>query len=75
MNKVLYCFLSANWTPKYDGDVRPRAGLVFVEPRIYDEFLREEKVQNKKETSRATNLNSLGTEDDTTTVLEPVETS
>ncbi|KAK3093037.1 hypothetical protein FSP39_010347 [Pinctada imbricata] len=77
--KALLCrrqgTLSANWTPKYDGDVRPRAGLVFVEPRIYDEFLREERMQKKNETSRATNLNSLGTEEDATTVLEPVETS
>lgn len=67
------CF-SANWTPKFDGDVRPRAGLVFVEPKVYTEFLKEE-AQLRQQTammarSRSTNINTL---DDDATVLETVE--
>ncbi|XP_048733464.1 titin homolog isoform X3 [Ostrea edulis] len=66
--------LSANWTPKFDGDVRPRAGLVFVEPKVYTEFLKEE-AQLRQQTammarSRSTNINTL---DDDATVLETVE--
>lgn len=67
--------LSANWTPKFDGDVRPRAGLVFVEPKLYNEYLKEE-AQIRHQTammarSRSTNINTL---EDDATVLETVET-
>nr|XP_034325569.1 uncharacterized protein LOC117689246 isoform X3 [Crassostrea gigas] len=67
--------LSANWTPKFDGDVRPRAGLVFVEPKLYNEYLKEE-AQVRHQTammarSRSTNINTL---EDDATVLETVET-
>lgn len=66
--------LSANWTPKFDGDVRPRAGLVFVEPKLYNEYLNEE-AQIRHQTammarSRSTNINTL---EDDATVLETVE--
>ncbi|XP_021361278.1 trichohyalin-like isoform X4 [Mizuhopecten yessoensis] len=37
----------ANWTPKFDGSLRPRAGLVFVEPDIYDEALKDEQRMKK----------------------------
>nr|XP_034325574.1 uncharacterized protein LOC117689246 isoform X8 [Crassostrea gigas] len=65
----------ANWTPKFDGDVRPRAGLVFVEPKLYNEYLKEE-AQVRHQTammarSRSTNINTL---EDDATVLETVET-
>ncbi|KAJ8308692.1 hypothetical protein KUTeg_013566 [Tegillarca granosa] len=33
----------ASWTPKFDGNLRPRAGLVYVEPKVYDEVLKEER--------------------------------
>nr|XP_034325568.1 uncharacterized protein LOC117689246 isoform X2 [Crassostrea gigas] len=64
-----------NWTPKFDGDVRPRAGLVFVEPKLYNEYLKEE-AQVRHQTammarSRSTNINTL---EDDATVLETVET-
>ena len=36
-------FLTANWSRKYDGNIRPRTGLVFVEPRVYEDLVREEK--------------------------------
>ena len=76
ISQYIHFLFTANWTPKYDGDVRPRAGLVFVEPRIYDEFLREEKRSTDetalKAQSRATTMNNL-TIDDDNTVLEPVE--
>ncbi|XP_052767081.1 ankycorbin-like isoform X3 [Mya arenaria] len=35
--------LSANWSRKYDGSIRPRTGLVFVEPHVYDDLVKEEK--------------------------------
>nr|XP_034325555.1 titin homolog isoform X16 [Crassostrea gigas] len=65
----------SNWTPKFDGDVRPRAGLVFVEPKLYNEYLKEE-AQVRHQTammarSRSTNINTL---EDDATVLETVET-
>lgn len=65
----------SNWTPKFDGDVRPRAGLVFVEPKLYNEYLKEE-AQIRHQTammarSRSTNINTL---EDDATVLETVET-
>ncbi|XP_069117385.1 inversin-like isoform X4 [Argopecten irradians] len=37
----------ANWTPKFDGSLRPRAGLVFVEPEVYSEALKEEQRMKK----------------------------
>ncbi|XP_060077666.1 uncharacterized protein LOC132557186 [Ylistrum balloti] len=37
----------ANWTPKFDGSLRPRAGLVFVEPEVYCEALKEEHRMKK----------------------------
>ena len=71
---TLFSEISANWTPKFDGDVRPRAGLVFVEPKVYSEFLKEEaQIRNQTAMmarSRSTNINTL---EDDTTVLETVE--
>ncbi|KAL4238675.1 Ankyrin repeat [Mactra antiquata] len=34
---------AANWSRKYDGSIRPRTSLVFVEPRVYDDLVKEEK--------------------------------
>ncbi|XP_033734399.1 uncharacterized protein LOC117323345 isoform X4 [Pecten maximus] len=53
----------ANWTPKFDGSLRPRAGLVFVEPEVYDEALKEEK-QMKKAYSIAARSSGNVTMDD-----------
>nr|XP_022329247.1 uncharacterized protein LOC111128093 isoform X4 [Crassostrea virginica] len=74
MDDGAYDYYEANWTPKFDGDVRPRAGLVFVEPKVYSEFLKEEaQIRNQTAMmarSRSTNINTL---EDDTTVLETVE--
>ena len=39
----IFLYISANWSRKYDGNIRPRTGLVFVEPRVYEDLVREEK--------------------------------
>lgn len=62
---------AANWTPKFDGNLRPRAGLVYVEPNIYDEVLKEEK-RIKKAFSQ--NALSSRTGESTIGVLSPVMT-
>ncbi|KAL3873336.1 hypothetical protein ACJMK2_036468 [Sinanodonta woodiana] len=35
--------LAANWTKKYNGNLRERHSLCFVEPKVYNEILKEEK--------------------------------
>jgi len=42
-NVVMFYIILANWSRKYDGSIRPRTGLVFVEPRVYDQLIEEEK--------------------------------
>ncbi|XP_052107145.1 ankyrin repeat domain-containing protein 11-like isoform X4 [Mytilus californianus] len=60
----------ANWTPKYDGiNLRPRAGLVFVEPTVYDEVLKEERLIRGGQTRNSTRNLTLETDK----MLETVE--
>ncbi|CAG2235597.1 unnamed protein product [Mytilus edulis] len=62
--------LPANWTPKYDGiNLRPRAGLVFVEPTVYDEVLKEERLLRGGQTRNSTRNLTLETDK----MLETVE--
>lgn len=43
LKKMNFFLFTASWTPKFDGNLRPRAGLVYVEPKVYDEVLKEER--------------------------------
>lgn len=62
---------AANWTPKYDGiNLRPRAGLVFVEPTIYDEVLKEEQMIRTGKTRNSTRNLTLETDNN---MLETVD--
>ena len=61
----------ANWTPKYDGiNLRPRAGLVFVEPTIYDEVLKEEQMIRTGQTRNSMRNLTLETDNN---MLETVD--
>ena len=63
--------LPANWTPKYDGiNLRPRAGLVFVEPTIYDEVLKEEQMIRTGQTRNSMRNLTLETDNN---MLETVD--
>lgn len=44
---------TANWSRKYDGNIRPRTGLVFVEPRVYEDLVREEKEAKQRVSAKS----------------------
>ena len=68
---IFILFFAANWTPKYDGiNLRPRAGLVFVEPTIYDEVLKEEQMIRTGQTRNSMRNLTLETDNN---MLETVD--
>ena len=48
MSTYFTSLITANWSRKYDGNIRPRTGLVFVEPRVYEDLVHDEKVAKQK---------------------------
>lgn len=68
---LLFFVFVANWTPKYDGiNLRPRAGLVFVEPTVYDEVLKEEQMIRTGQTRNSMRNLTLETDNN---MLETVD--